>query len=162
LSSQGVLSGTPTTAGQFPITLNVTDAANRAAAPFPTTVRVSLARPPASFTFTGSMKIARAGHAATLLLSGKVLVTGGGNGNADPTAELYDPATGTFSSTKGNMTEARNGHTATLLKLTASNLPNYGKVLIVGSASLIAELYDPSTSTFTATGSLHHARTSPT
>jgi len=163
LTAQGVLSGTPTTAGQFPITLNVVDAAGQpGTAPFPTIVRVSLARPSATFTATGNMKTARSGHAATLLLSGSVLVTGGGNGTADPTAELYDPASGTFSSTAGNMTEARIGHTSTLLDLSNSAATNYGKVLIVGSTDTSAELYNPSTSTFAATGSMHHARTSPT
>jgi hypothetical protein len=163
-SAQGVLAGTPTMPGQYPITVNLVDAMGRAAPPFAMTVRVSLARTPASFTATGSMKIPRSGHAATLLLSGQVLVTGGGNGNADPTAELYDPATGTFSSTQGDMTESRIRHTATLLNLSSSTLRNYGKVLIVGSGSVdtTAELYDPATSTFAATGSLHHARTSPT
>jgi hypothetical protein len=162
LSSSGVLSGTPNSFGQFPITLNVIDALSRSAAPFPTILRVSLARPPASFTLTGSMKVARSGHAATLLLSGKVLVTGGGNNTADPTAELYDPATGTFSTTTGNMTEARIRHTATLLKFNNPAAPNYGKVLIVGSVDTTAELYDPSTTTFAATGSMLHARTEPT
>jgi hypothetical protein len=163
LSAQGVLSGTPTAAGQFPVTINVMDAVSRSAPPFPTVVRVSLARPPATFTpTTGSMKIGRSGHSATLLLTGKVLVTGGGNGVADPTAELYDPATQMFAATAGNMTEARSRHTATLLKLSNAATANYGKVLIVGSVDTSAELYDPVSSTFAATGSMHHARTSPT
>jgi hypothetical protein len=163
LSPQGVLSGTPTAAGQFPITVNVMDAVSRAAPPFPTVVRVSLARPPATFTLTtGSMRIGRSGHSATLLLTGKVLVTGGGNGVPDPTAELYDPTTQTFAPTAGNMTEARSRHTATLLKLSNPATANYGKVLIVGSVDTSAELYDPVSSTFAATGSMHHARTSPT
>jgi hypothetical protein len=158
LSSQGVLSGTPTAAGQFPITLNVTDAMGGFGS-LQTLVRVAPESSPASFTATGGMKIARSGHAATLLLSGKVLVTGG---TADLTAELYDPATGTFSSTVGNMTKARSRHTATLLNAGNPSAPNYGKVLIVGSGDASAELYDPATSTFAATGSLNHARTSPT
>lgn len=162
LSSQGVLTGTPIVAGQFPITLNVLDAVNRPAPAFPTTVRVSLARPPASFTATGSMTLARSGHAATLLLSGQVLVTGGGKGVADPTAELYDPTTGVFTATTGNMTEARIGHSATLLNLSNAGAPNYGKVLIVGSVDMSAELYNPASGSFAATGSMHHARTSPT
>lgn len=160
-SAQGVLSGTPTMYGKYPITINVTDALHRPAPPFATIVRVSLAHSGA-FTATGSMGIPRAGHAATLLLSGKVLVTGGGNATADPTAELYDPASGTFSPTVGKMTEARSGHTATLLKLSNPASTNYGKVLIVGSVDTSAELYDPSSGTFAATGVLHHARTSPT
>ena len=161
LDTQGVLSGTPTSAGQFAITLNVIDAASQSAGPFPTIVRVSLARPAATFTPTkGSMTIARSGHSATLLLTGKVLVTGGGNGGPDATAELYDPATQSFAPTAGTMTEARSGQTATLLANNA--VANYGKVLIVGSADSTAELYDPVSSTFAATGSMHHARTAPT
>ena len=49
-SAAGVLSGTPQTDGEFPITLNVTDALNRSAPAVPFTVRVSLARPAAGFT----------------------------------------------------------------------------------------------------------------
>jgi hypothetical protein len=159
LSSSGWLSGTPTIDGQFPITLKATDALGRSAS-VSTTVRVSLARPPSAFTKTGSLGIPRSGHASTLLLTGDVLVTGGGNGGSDATAELYDPGTGSFSPTMGHMTEARSGHTASLLS--NANLPNHGKVLIVGSVGTSAELYDPVKRTFVATGSMHHARTSPT
>lgn len=66
---------------------------------------------------------------ATLLKNGKVLVTGGRglSYSAIADADLYDPATGTFSAT-GNMVLPRAGHVATLL-------PN-GNVLITGSASV--------------------------
>jgi len=161
LSPTGVLSGTPTSDGQFPITLKVTDALNRSAS-VSTTVRVSLARSPAGFALKGNLNIPRAGHSATLLLTGKVLVAGGGNGVPDPTAELYDPAAGTFTLTTGNMTKARSRHTGTLLRLSDPAARNYGKVLIVGSGVTSAELYDPATSTFRATGNMKHARTSPT
>jgi hypothetical protein len=159
LSSSGVLSGTPSVAGKFPITLEVTDALNRAAPSVPLIVRVSLARSGAFTLTTGRLTVARSGHTATLLNTGKVLVAGGAKGAADPSAELYDPKTEIFTAT-GNMTEARIGHTATLLNVSA--VANFGKVLIVGPVDSTAELYDPDAGTFTATGSMTQARNSLT
>ena len=109
-----------------------------------------------AFNQTGSMIEHRAGHTATLLPNGKVLIVGGTYSN---TAELYDPATETFSRTGDMIAQRTYGHVATLL--------NDGRVLIaggsVGSLPLPgfvyyrlsnAELYDPSTGTFAATGDL--------
>jgi Kelch motif len=46
------------------------------------------------------MSSPRAGLSATTLLDGKVLIAGGNNGTADlASAEIYDPAVGTFSGT---------------------------------------------------------------
>jgi uncharacterized delta-60 repeat protein len=117
---------------------------------------------PAAGTFaaTGSMTSPRSYHTATLLPNGKVLIAGGLNsdgafvGNVLNTAELYDPAAGTFAAT-GSMSAARYHHTATLL-------PN-GKVLLTGGSNSTgymntAELYDPATGTFAATGSMSAAR----
>ena len=68
-----------------------------------------------NFTVTGHMAFPRRRHAATLLGSGKILVTGGANATGTlATAELFNPATGTFTRT-GNMTTARAGQAATLL-----------------------------------------------
>src|SRR5205085_2059459 len=57
----------------------------------------------APFTFdnTGSLNTARYGHTATLLPNGKVLVAGGGgySGYNITSAELYDPASGSWSAT---------------------------------------------------------------
>jgi hypothetical protein len=85
----------------------------------------------------GSMGTARAFHTATVLKDGTVLVIGGNDGTAPlATAELYNPVTGTFSST-GGMASARQSHTATLL--------NDGTVLVTGgtnaSALVTAEIY---------------------
>ena len=109
---------------------------------------------PNTWVPTGSMLFAHSGQTATLLPSGKVLVAGGGTA----TAELYNPATRTFSAT-GHMPFAVTGATATLL--------HDGKVLVAGGmvGGLVtgrpvarAELYDPATGTWTATGSMHTAR----
>ena len=90
---------------------------------------------------TGSMTETQSTQAAALLPSGQVLVA-----NPDQTANLYDPATGAFTSV-GPMHFAHGGYlTATLL--------NNGQVLIVGGLNLpsAAELYNPQTGQFTATG----------
>ncbi len=111
-----------------------------------------------TFTATGNMNSARFRATATLLPNGMVLVAGGTNaaGAYLASAELYNPATRTFTLT-GSMTTSRAGHTAVLL-------PN-GTVLIVGGATVIppattptfltsAEIYNPATGTFAATGSM--------
>ncbi len=114
-----------------------------------------------TFTQTGSMAVGRFLHTATLLQNGKVLIVGGALTSAsgpDATAEVYDPATGIFTVT-GAMATAREQHTATLLA--------DGRVLIVGGATsagpsaptATAEVYDPSTGSFSVTGSMAEART---
>jgi hypothetical protein len=115
------------------------------------------------FSATGSMIRPRTvGATATRLLDGRVLVVGGGP-EVGRSAELYDPSTGTFSET-GPTTVARGGfHTAT-------RLPD-GRVLIVGGLephegepqrtpdpALTAEVFDPTTGTFTAVGSMAQPR----
>ncbi len=84
------------------------------------------------------MKVGRYGHEATLLQNGQVLVVGGqtASGYYTPSAELYNPSTGTWTTT-GSMNVARGGHTAILLQ--------NGQVLVVGgdSTGTSAELYTP-------------------
>jgi len=110
-----------------------------------------------SWTAPSTMLEARVGFTATLLGSGKVLVAGGNTtlyGPATATAELYDPATGSWART-GSMLEARAAASATLL-------PD-GEVLVAGGhrgsgshedAVASAELYSPSSGTWTATGTM--------
>jgi hypothetical protein len=118
---------------------------------------LALAQSPSTFTPAGDVTSPRWGHTATLLPNGNVLIAGGSTQvpgtDRLASAELYDPATGTFAPT-GSMITSRAKHTATLL-------PN-GKVLIAGgSGDASAELYDPSTGTFTATGNMTAVHVAP-
>ena len=124
--------------------------------------------PRARFVPTGSMRYQRQNASATLLQDGRVLIAGGslwmGSGLL-ASAELYDPRSGRFTPT-GSMITAREEQTATLLM--------DGRVLIVGGTGCLhagpcgprvamttewgpvtsAELYDPTTGTFSRTGSM--------
>jgi N-acetylneuraminic acid mutarotase len=108
-----------------------------------------------SFGPAASITTARAFQTATLLNNGKVLIAGGqGNNGYLASAELYDPASNTWTSA-GSMATARFLHTATLL--------NNGKVLIVGGFGnsgflASAELYDPISNSWSSAGSLGTAR----
>lgn len=101
------------------------------------------------------MTAVRHKHAAILLRSGKVLIVGGSD-NRDwhgehASAEIFDPASGTFGAT-GAMNTAR-------FKLpTAVVLLPDGRVLVAGGGPF-AELYDETTGSFTKVpGSLGAAR----
>lgn len=106
------------------------------------------------WTTTGNMIEARSEHTATLLRDGTVLVAG-----TLASAELYDPVGRTWTAT-GAVVEAR-------LRPTATLLPN-GTVLVAGgeiscgfechSPLASAELYDPQTGSWTATGNMIEAR----
>jgi hypothetical protein len=117
------------------------------------------------FSPTGSMIDARgSARLSALLVDGRVLVMGGMNeiGGDLAGAELYDPSRGSFSPA-GTMSRARTSHSATLLPT--------GRVLIAGgmmvtepdagaffSIHASAELYDPTTGGFSATGSMGSPR----
>jgi hypothetical protein len=114
-----------------------------------------------TFSATGSMASPRNGQTATLLANGKVLIAGGSSGSGNAlapvaSAEVYDPASGAFTST-GAMVNARANHAAALLA--------NGNVLIVAgssnTASATAEIYDAGKGTFAATGPLLVARNTP-
>lgn len=116
-----------------------------------------------SWREAGFLRQARKLHTATLLTSGQVLVAGGaaeggssGASTALANSELVDPLTGRSTPT-GSLITARRVHTAT-------RLPS-GKVLVVGGYKpgntfsdntelASGELYDPTTGTWTPTGSL--------
>jgi N-acetylneuraminic acid mutarotase len=108
---------------------------------------------------TGSLNTARAWHTATLLPDGFVLVAGGTANVVTDTgiasAELYNPASGTWTST-GSLNAARFLHTSTLLPT--------GLVLCAGGTDdgvyglTSAELYNPASATWTYTGSLNYGR----
>jgi hypothetical protein len=110
---------------------------------------------------TGGMIEARAGQTATLLPDGTVLVAGGSSiissiGSLLASAELYDPSSGSWTATR-SMIEARAGHTATLLPDGRVLVAGGGIISSIGSLLASAELYDPSSGSWTATGSMIEA-----
>jgi WD40 repeat protein len=104
------------------------------------------------FTATGSLTVSRTGHSATLLPDGRVLIAGGMQdvGPIQPvplllgvaSAEIYDPVSGTFTST-GSMSIWRAQHTATLLA--------DGRVLVAAGDGT-AEVFSPAAGSFSVVG----------
>lgn len=113
---------------------------------------------PASGAFSpaGAMSRGRRYHTATTLPGGRVLVVGGAPLAAGP-GDLYDAATGTWSTTAGS--------TATGAELQAVILLPNGTVLITGGGGAggpptfaTAEIFDPSTGQFRTTSSMSAVR----
>ena len=118
-----------------------------------------------TWTVSGDMTEAREGHTATLLADGTVLVVGGVRPGPDETgvggnialdsAELYDPATRSWTATENMVETHGRGHTATLLPnetvLIAGGYPD-------GRMSASAELFDPATGSWTATSDMLRGR----
>jgi N-acetylneuraminic acid mutarotase len=105
------------------------------------------------------MAATRASYAAVQLQSGRVLVAGGVGGSGTvASAEIFDPATGTWTAT-APMNGLRAAHTATVL-------PS-GKVVVAGGSAggaglATAEIFDPQASggvgSWSGTGSLGTGR----
>ena len=104
-----------------------------------------------SWSVTGAPRHGACCGTANLLRDGRVLLAGG---EAGAVAQLYDPATGRWTKT-GSMHVARSGLSASLL--------TDGRVLVAGGvdegkghsgALASAELYDPTSGTWTETGSM--------
>jgi N-acetylneuraminic acid mutarotase len=112
------------------------------------------------WTGTGSMHTVREQDTATLLPDGDVLVAGGltqgGFGSAggnSKDAELYHPATGTWTRT-ASMARPHSGQTATLLR--------NGWVLIAGGRTSVAEIYEPQRAIWVRPGAMTTVRTGQT
>lgn len=105
-----------------------------------------------AFTAAAPMAQARSGAACAVMTDGRVFMSGGSAaGSALDTAEIFDPASGEWSSA-GSMSSARTGHTATVTP--------WGAVLLVGGDSGgIVELYRPSINRFLTVGQLSSPRT---
>lgn len=142
-----------------------------------------------SWTKSGLLGTARTDAVGALLRDGRVLVAGGyytnGKGPGDEmgsgtamlaafhadladidlpdyaaamaTAEIFDPSTGTWSTT-GPMTYARSGAQAVTLGdgrvLVFGSATPGGGIAVADAASVTAEIFDPSTGRFTLTGPL--------
>jgi hypothetical protein len=119
------------------------------------------------FSLTASLNDHRFWHSATLLPSGNVLIVGGNQTSPTATislasAEIYSLGSLSFSFT-GSLTTGRG-----YLFGSGSSLLGNGKVLVVGGTTPVvvgtaevAELFDPATGTFSATGRMtrHNAGT---
>jgi N-acetylneuraminic acid mutarotase len=107
-----------------------------------------------SWTAAASLPAPPVDGTATLLKTGKVLVAGG-LGVAE--GFVYDPGTTSWTPTSNSMSTTRSRHTATTLV--------NGQVLVAGSAEgdgKSADLYDPPTDKWTATGPLSAIRSDHT
>jgi hypothetical protein len=116
----------------------------------PTTVASYWSPTTSGWTLAGTMAQARSNARAIALDDGRVLVVGSDGGPAASTAELYDRTANTFTPIAGGLSEAR-------ARPTLTRLPS-GKILVAGGGTASAELFDPTSGTFTKTGSMTRAR----
>jgi hypothetical protein len=116
-----------------------------------------LAQSSGTWANTGNLNTARVNHTATLLNNGEVLAAGGHDpAGTFASAERYSPATGKWTVT-GSMATVRTFQTATLLPsgqvLVAGGLIGISDTGVI-SCTGSAELYNPATGQWTATGSM--------
>lgn len=116
---------------------------------------VSIACAQGSFVYTDTFKDGRENSGSTTLKDGRVLFVGGTNGGfARNTAEIYDPATGTFTLT-GQMIARRGWPSVAAL--------SDGRAIVFGGTGgadptssylYTIEIWDPATGTFSQAGQL--------
>ena len=96
-----------------------------------------------------------------MLDNGEVLITGGNNGTSTDVAggELYNPATGIFTTT-GSLNTARDAQAAVLLE-NGTVLIAGGEIQTYGTPLASTEIYDPATGTYTLGASLSTVRVAP-
>ncbi len=117
------------------------------------------AGPHGRFVATGSMVAVRGGQVAALLPDGRVLIACGSD---QPVTEVFDPRSGTFSATGPLIVPRTTGATATVLE--------DGRVLVAGGSDssldqnplASAEVYDPTSGLFAATGPMRRGRSGHT
>ena len=105
-------------------------------------------------TTLSPMTTTRTRHTATRLADGRVLVAGGydASGNAQRSAELYDPKTGRFAPT-GAMATARAAHAAAALANGVLVVAG-GRTLANGGLVRTIEVWEPATQAFRAVDEL--------
>jgi hypothetical protein len=113
---------------------------------------------------TGGLAVPRTSHTATTLTDGRVLVVGGYDPVANretSSAELYDPASGTFAATSP-LAFARRAHLA--VRLTSGEVAVLGGDVGLGVPTVLAsiERYDPRSGAFAPGGTLTRERTHAT
>jgi hypothetical protein len=116
----------------------------------PVATAESYSDPNGAFSSLAAMVATRCHAAAVTLDDGRVLLVGG-VGTGTGTAELFDPAAGTFTATGSPATPRAVGFTLTTLA--------DGRVLLTGGLNLAgplgsAEIYDPGAGTFAPAGAM--------